>query len=310
MSEYWELIYQRGLQTIGVWQTFASTFTVGDINLTGHMADVHSLQGRANERDIQQDTVDIARSARDQNIGQMEDLCVRFPRLLEGILPPDDPLHAEISDIRSVIPNTPDRTAQRSRRSLSLWRRVNGLRAAATPLQPPLLVGSKTEADLQTILDNQGPLMQTIETERGKLTARRETLRLLAVKVDQANKRWFAAWEGFFPESSPERNALSQIDTGSALPPPTALEIASASASGPRQITVSYAPDGGDRATSLRLFWQRVGLDTDFANSTTAIPAGQQLTDGFVSGQIIHFKTRASNSSGSAESEVMAVLMP
>ena len=84
MSEQWEGMYHRGQQSIGVWFTFLLNFIFGEVTLASHTADVSALQIKANERDVQQDAVDVARSLRDANLKFMEDLCIRFPRKLEG----------------------------------------------------------------------------------------------------------------------------------------------------------------------------------------------------------------------------------
>ena len=101
MSEYWEPNYHRGQQTNGVCVTFAPGFAWGEVTLASHMADVTGLQTKANERDVQQDALDVARLNRNANLKFMEDLCVRFPRKLEGDLAAADPLHAEIADLRA-----------------------------------------------------------------------------------------------------------------------------------------------------------------------------------------------------------------
>lgn len=225
MSEYWEEIYHRGQQSIRVWNTFAPGFVFGEVTLAGHMTDVTGLQTKANERDVQQDVLDVARLSRDGNLKFMEDLCVRFPRKLEGDLAANDPLHAEIADLRDIVPDTADKIVQRTRRTVSLWNRINAQRAAAVPPQAAFQVGASIVAHLDTALANQNGLMQGVENERGKHTQKNEALRTLATKVDRNNKRWFAAWEGEFAAGSPERAALSLIDTGSPTPLPTVLEI-------------------------------------------------------------------------------------
>jgi hypothetical protein len=306
MAEYWEEVYQRGLQTIGVWQTFAPAFTVGQLTLASHTTDNSGLPDKANEREVQQDALDDARIARDVNYQLMEDLSVRFPRLLEGVLDPDDPWHAELADIRDIKPDSNDRRAQRARRVVSLWTRVNAQRAAAVPPLGPLLVGTKAVADLEATLDNLAALLQAVETEDSELTEKREALKTLAKKVDKNNKRWYAAWEGNFPEGSPERNALSQIDTGSPTQQPTALEIAGVGNPSGTELLVSYTPGGGQHATMLTLQWQIVGVDAEFTHDVQAFPSGQGITTGAEIGQTVNLRTRAANSAGETLSAVVS----
>lgn len=310
MSEYWEDIYHRGQQTIGVWTTFAPALTVGEVTLASHTTDTAALQTKANERDVQQDTVDVARDARDTNLRLMEQLCVRFPRKLEGDLAPADPLHAEIADLRNINPDTPDTVAARTRRTISLWNRVNTQRAAAVPPLPAFNVGGTLVAALDTALTSQNTLLQNIENERGKLTQKRELLRALAGKVDRNNKRWYAAWEGEFADGSAEQAALAQIDTGGQTPPPSALEINAAVVNPPTQVVLTYVPGGGDHATSFKLVWKIETVDADFTHEAVLNLAGQTVTVAGAAGKTVSFKARATNSTGSTDSAVTQVVMP
>ncbi len=310
MSEYWEEIYHRGQQSIGVWNTFAPAFVFGEVTLASHTTDVNGLQTKANERDVQQDVLDVARLNRDGNLKFMEDLCIRFPRKLEGELAAADPLHAEIADLRAIIPDTADKIAQRTRRTLSLWNRINAQRAAAVPPLPAFQVGSNVVAQLDTALTNQNALMQGVENERGKHTQKNEALRTLATKVGVNNKRWFAAWEGEFAPGSPERAALSQIDTGSPTPLPTALEISTATVVPPDGVAVVYVPGGGSHATSFKLMWKIETVDADYTHEAVLNLAGQTVTVAGAAGKTVSFKARATNSTGSTNSAVKTVVMP
>jgi hypothetical protein len=240
----------------------------------------------------------------------MEDLCIRFPRKLEGDLTPNDPLHKEISDLRDINPDTPDNVAARTRRTISLWNRINTPRLAAVPPQDPYKVGGIEVAALQAALNNQNTLMQNVENERGLFKKKAEALRLLAVKVDENNKRWYAAWEGEFPAGSPERNALSQIDTGSQTPAPEALEINTAVVEAPDKVVFTYVAGGGDHATSFKLKWKIEGVDADFTHETVLNLAGQTVTLANAAGKTVSFKAVATNSTGSTDSAVKTVVMP
>lgn len=310
MSEYWEDIYHRGQQSIGVWNAFAPAFTFGEVTKASHTTDVSALQTKANERDVQQDVVDVTRDARDANLRFMEDLSIRFPRKLEGDLKPTDSLHKEIADLRNINPDAPDTIAARTRRTISLWNRVNAPLLAAVPPLPPFKVGGIEVGALQTALTNQNQLMQDVEDERGKLAVKREALRLLAAKVDENNKRWFAAWEGEFAAGSPERNALSQVNTGSPTPAPEALEISTAVVQPPDQVVLTYVAGGGDHATSFKLKWKIETVDADFVHEAVLNLAGQTVTLGNAAGKTVSFIAVATNSTGSTSSAVKQVTMP
>lgn len=310
MSESWEGGYHRGQQTNGVCITFAPAFKWGEVTLASHTLDVSGLQTKANERDVQQDVVDVSRLLRDANLKFMEDLCIRFPRKLEGELKPDDALHHEIAGLREINPDTPDNIAARVRRTISLWNRVNAPLLANVPPLDPFKVGGIEVAALQTALTNQNTLMQNVENERGKLTQKREALRLLAVKVDENNKRWYAAWEGEFAVGSPERNALSQINTGSQTPLPDALEINTAVVEAPDKVVFTYVSGGGDHATSFKLKWKIEGVDADFTHEAVLDLTGQTVTLANAAGKTVSFIAVATNSTGSTSSAVKQVVMP
>ncbi len=310
MSEYWEDIYHRGQQSIGVWNAFAAAFAFGEVTKASHTTDVGALQTKANERDVQQDVVDVARDARDTNLAFMVDLCVRFPRKLEGDIKPTDSLHKEIADLRAINPDAPDTVASRTRRTISLWNRVNAPLLAAVPPLPTFKVGGIEVTALQAALTSQNTLMQNVEDERGILAVKREALRTLAAKVDENNKRWFAAWEGEFADGSPERNALSQIDTGSATPAPTPLEINTATVQAPDKVVFTYVIGGGDHATSFKLKWKIEGVDADFVHEAVLNLAGQTVTLANAAGKTVSFKAVASNSTASTDSAVKTVVMP
>jgi len=128
--------------------------------------------------------------------------------------------------------------------------------------------------------------------------------------VDVNNKRWFAAWEGEFPAGSPERAALSQIDTGTPTPPPEALEINTAVVQPPDQVVLTYVAGGGDHATSFKLKWKIETVDTDFVHEAVLNLVGQTVTIANAAGKTVSFIAVATNSTGSTNSAAKQVAMP
>jgi len=306
MPEFHETVHSRGQQTIAVWSTFSPAFMVDVLTLAQHTADVNAMPAAAAARDTQQDVVDDARTARDNNFNLLADLGVRVPRAIEGQLPADDDLHGEIDDVRAVESTSQDNAQARIRRVLSLWTRYNAKRAAAVPPLPALLVGAATVAQLQTALNNHPGLMQAVENEKAELNQKRTDLKRLATKVDRNNKRWFAAWEGNFADGSPERDALGQIDTGPQTPAPGALLIASVVAQPGARFTVEFTPGGGAHASTLELLWQVMGVDADFTNQLALVDTTPRVAvTGAVPGVTVRFKTRAGNSTGTTDSPVV-----
>lgn len=305
MPEFWEAAHQRGQQTTAVWGTHSPAFQVGALTLTAHTTDVALLFTQANERGTQKDVLDDAMLTRDANFNAIRDIIVRVPQLIEASLEEDDLLQGDLDDVYAISPDSQAALQERGRRVLSLWTRTNVLRAAMTPALPALLLGTLAVADLQTRLTNHPVLLQTVEDERSEHNQKKSVLNSTARRVDRNNKRWYGAWSKFFAVGSPENNALTQIDTGSSTPAPSALEIDTLAASG-NNIAVTYVAGGGDHATTLVLLWQVVGTDPDFGHATPVNLAGQTVGP-FPPGAEINFKTRVSNSIGDTDSAVRSI---
>ena len=307
MAEFFEAIHQRGQQTLAVWNTHAPTFQVGALTLATHTTDVALLLTHVNDRDVQQDVQDDAVLARDANFNSLRDIVVRVPQLIEATLEDDDLLQSDLDDVYAVEPNRTHGGMERARRVVSLWNRVNLLRAAMTPALPALTLGTTTVANLQTLLTNHPALLQTVEDERSELNQKTSVLKTTSRRIDRNNKRWYAAWSKNFAVGSPENDALSQIDTGPTTPAPSALEIATLTAAG-TSVQVAYVAGGGDHATTLVLLWQVVGIDPDFGHATPVNLAGQTVGP-FSPGDVIQFKTRGSNSTGDTDSAVISITL-
>ncbi|RLT02964.1 MAG: hypothetical protein DWI21_16470 [Planctomycetota bacterium] len=307
MAEFFEAVHQRGQQTLAVWNTHAATFQVGALTLAAHTTDVALLMTHVNDRDVQQDVQDDAVLARDANFGSLRDIVVRVPQLIEATLEDDDRLHSDLDDVFAVDPNRTHGGMERARRVVSLWNRVNILRAAMTPALPALTLGATTVANLQTLLTNHPGLLQTVEDERSELNQKTSLLKTTSRRIDRNNKRWYAAWSQNFAIGSPENDALSQIDTGPTTPAPSALKIDTLTAAG-TSVQVAYVAGGGDHATTLVLLWRVVGIDPDFGHATAVNLAGQTIGP-FSAGDEIQFKTRGSNSTGDTDSTVKSITL-
>jgi len=301
MAEYWESAHIRGQQTLGVWATFAPDFTVGEVTLASHTADVAAILTRINDRDVQQDVVDLAAITRDSNYEFIHDVNMRAPQVIDANLPPDDDLHGELDDVFAVYPETQETNLERARLLVSLWTIVNEERAAMTPPLPALEVGGTTVAEFQTAVTNHPALLQTVADERAQLSQLKSQLSAHVRKVDRANKRWYQAWSNNFAAGSPEIDALSLIDVETGTSPPTPLEI-DALTQTDTSVQVTYVSGGGRRATSLTLLYQIVGIDAAFSHPTPVVLTGHTIGP-FSAGQTINLKTRAENSAGAVEGE-------
>lgn len=296
MNDSWQTILQRQQQTNAVWTLHSPTFTVGGLTPAAHAADGALLEPRAQAVVTQEDAVDSARNARDASVALITDLSIRAPRKMDGELALRDPFHADLKQIRSIEITGLTTAVTRGQRTLSLWQKLNARNAAAVPVVPPLLVGGKSAADLAAALEGLPELTQAVENQASLLNDRRSDLQEIKERVYSNNIRWYAAWQGEFEVGSPERNALSQIDTGAATPPPTMLEIAPPLvAVDASTVQVNYAAGGGEHASELELQWYADG-DPEWSNVLPAELPSTVVSSPAIEGKLVHFRTRVKNS--------------
>ncbi len=306
-NESWQSVASRGQASTAVWRTHSPGFTVGEITLVLHQTDVDNLPVAAQAVVTQEDLVDTARNARDMVIDLIKDLAIRFPRKLDGELGARDPFHADLKHIRVVEMDGLDSVVTRGQRALSLWVKFNARRVAAGGT--PFLVGGSAVAVLSAALIDLPVKTQEVANEVSDLTDLRSDLLALKDKVDTNNKRWFAAWEGEFSVGSPERNALSQIDTGSPTPLPTVLEIAPPLvAVDGTTVQVNYAAGGGAHASVRMLQFHIVG-EPEWGNEEPVTEPSQTVNNGAFALALVRFRTRVSNSTGEVFSPAVEIQM-
>lgn len=306
MSETWQTIQERGQQSVGVWGQWNPTFTVGNDTLTILDTRVQALPGAAQAVKTQEDAVDDARAARNTRVALITLLAVQMPRKLDGDLTEEDPYHKDLLDIRGTEITGIDTAQTRGQMVFSLWTKLNARLAAETPAKPALLVGGKTVANLDTAMTELPGKEQAVVNAVSLLNDKRATLRTGMRTTDSLNKRWYAAWQGEYAEGTPERDALSQIDTGSpegggSPPPPPPPPPPPAT---PTNVTFTQAnpgdavegnSDGSTGATIFRVYHKPVGAsDTPaLVASASALPTSFSISPGDY-----EFTMTAGNASG------------
>ena len=114
-------------------------------------------------------------AARDANFNAIHDINVRAPQMLDAQLEDGDPLNNDLDDVFEVDPDSQHGNMERARRLIAFWTRVNATRAAMTPPLPPLLLGTISVANFETLVNNHPVLLQTIENERAEQRSAPET---------------------------------------------------------------------------------------------------------------------------------------
>ena len=293
-TDSWQSVASRGQASTAIWRTHSPAFTVGEVTLTLHQADVDNLPLAAQAVVTQEDAVDTTRDTRDAVIAVIKDLATRFPRKLDGELAARDPFHADLQHIRVVEMDGLESVVTRGQRALSLWVKFNARRVAAGGTA--FLVGGSAVAVLSGALADLPLKTQLVADAASVLADLRSTLLALKDQVDTNNKRWFASWQGEFLLGSPERNALSQIDTGggggpAALGTPT-LSLAMEAPT----VTLTMALEG---ATSFRVYRKAPG-EADF--SIRAESVASSWTEDLLAGSG-EFAYRVTGLRGADESE-------
>ena len=214
MKAYWYAIHRRALETVGTWMAGAPLFTFGELTLDLHKADVAALNDTHQAQIDAEMTLALARIARNMSYGTIADLCTRGCQMISGSLTTGDPLRDEVRHVRGVRKESQGELLAKGRRLVSLWEKVNARRAALTPAQAALLVGTTALGDFEPMLQQHSGLLQSVEDMLSAMKDRKVAMRTLVTRLDENNKRWFQAWKGNFPTDSLEREMLRNVRTG------------------------------------------------------------------------------------------------
>lgn len=312
MNEYWEITHERAVATQAVWGMQVA-FELNNLTYTQHGTLTDSLPVLAQARDNKENDLTDALAAKHGVFAKIENLAIRVPGLIDGLLDDDDDLKEQLDVIYGIDPAVSENAAlRRVRIILPLWTDVNSARAAAVPPKPALTLDYQgapvAVADLSATIDL-AIAKQKTEAERHRdVTNAKSALRTADRKLDRGNKRWYAAWLKAYPVGTPEGDAAaSQIPTEQGTAPAQVLPILSAVAQPDHTVIVTIDPAGGLHATTKELQYQLPG-EPEFGHSTP-ITANQLTVGPFAAGASVSFRTRVSNSNpGFVTSPVVSVI--
>jgi hypothetical protein len=213
-------IYERGLDSAAIWNNNAPTFLVGELNLAAYLVQVNLLSTRLFELAQSEDLLHTARMGRDGVATNLRAIIPNACRLIAGTAAIGDAIATKVQAVYRVRDTSFVALKQKTEKLVIAWTAVNAHRAALSPVQGPLLVGTKTVTELQSDCGNYAQLLKNISDKEDPVSTKRQQVINLAVVVDKYNKRFYKAWLGHWPAGSPQRAALSIIDTGAASPIP------------------------------------------------------------------------------------------
>lgn len=312
MNEYWEITRERGVATQAVWD-MQPAFEINNLTRTQHGTLTDSLPTLAQTRDNKENDLTDALAAKHTVFDKLQNLTIRVPGLIDGLLDDDDDLKEQLDAIYGVNPATSENSAlRRGRLLLPLWTDVNTARAAAVPPKPALtvdyLAAPVAVADFSATIDLALAKQKTEAEKQRDVTNSKSALRTADIKLDRGNKRWYKAWLLAFPVGTPEGDAAaSQIPTEQGVAQAVVLLILSAVAQPDHTIIVTLDPAGGLHATTKELQYMLPG-ETEFGHSTP-ITSNSMTVGPFAAGASVSFRTRVSNSNpGFVTSPVVSVI--
>jgi len=212
MKKFWYDVLDRSLDSLGVWG-LSPAFPVGLLSRTAHASDVAALSGSLALCTDAEATLFTARGGRDNSAISLRDLYTRGLRLMQGTAE-SNVINDSLRAARRVRSQSFVAVEEKGLKFCSAWKEVNAHRAGLSPALPALLVNGMSLSEVQSTLGNYRQFLSTISDKQAFLSTKKTELRNLVYRIDRNNKRWYVAWQGQFAAGSPERHALSLIDTG------------------------------------------------------------------------------------------------
>ena len=213
-QQYYYQIHTRGVDTIAIWTQYAPTFSVGELSLAAHSADVNSFNQRTLEVSQAAVALGLTRASRDSTTNTAKDICSRALALIIGSLPVAHPLIREARRIYRLHGESQERVNRRCLDLVAVWQQTNTFRAAQNPVQAPIMVDLVDVSSFQSTLGNLAQLITETSKKQSTVNDKKNTLREMSQRVDRNNKRWYKSWYGQFARGTAARNALTMIDTG------------------------------------------------------------------------------------------------
>ncbi len=297
MKEFWELTLERGIATVSVWG-LETQFALPDLTLSEHRMHLSQLDQLARARSGEEARLSEARAVRDVAFGQLREIIVRLPAVIEGMIGPESDLHSQLRLVYTVSGPFSDESAlRRGDAVLGLWNRFNAeLPQGSAPLGLKQNGSAAlTASALATLLGKTCvQARQKVADAERNLNMIKSQLMSLESKVDQNNKRWYKAWVRNYEAGTPEGDAARlQIPIEQGNSAPTPQEISGLYPQPDQRIWVDYVSGGGSHATSLDLEW-RIGSESAFTHcAPVRLPS--QFIGPFPKGSEVTVRTRASN---------------
>lgn len=312
MQQYWEITLERAVDTQVIWD-MQPAFELNGLTRTQHGTLTDSLPVLAQARDNKENDLTEALAAKHDVFEKLQNLGIRVPGVMDGLLDDDDPLKEQLDAIYGVDPGVSESSVlRRARLILPLWTDVNTARAAAVPVKPPFTLDYQgvavAVAGFSTTIDGALASQKTEAERQRDVTNAKTALRTADLKTDRGNKRWYKSWMLTYPVGTPEGDAAqAQIGTEGGTAQAQVLAILSATALPDHRVTVQLDPDGGLHGTTKELQYQLPG-EPEFGHSTPIV--GNEVTVGpFTAGITVNFRTRVSNSNpGFVTSDVVSVV--
>ena len=315
MPEIWNPIYTRGVASYTIWGG-KPLLELRDLTLTQHTANVDALPVLARAVTDADAALSVAEEICANYFKRLRALNVQAPGAIETQLQADDPLHGQLDGIYAITSGqTEEDDLKRAGGVADLWRDFNTLLADHLPPKPAFTVpvgeDDLTLAEFEQLKLDSLAALNNAGRKKTLLKKAKNTLRVLARKVDRDNKRWYQTWTRLYPAGTPEGDAAREnvpVEDHK-VPPPTPLPIFSLTARPDHTVDVVYAREGGYHATKKELLYLLPG-ELEYGHAAEVNMNGQ-LIGPFPPNTLVGVRTRVGNSTASGVwGDIVQVLIP
>ena len=309
--EFHQSIQNRTTQTVAVVNTFAPGLSVAGIDAAGLAAQGLALEQLAQQRDHALADYDGANNAERRGLLDLQQRVMTLPKVVEAEL--DDQVLDEsalidlLAPIYAIKPRTTEAVLSRGHKLASALERINAYLATLQPPRAGIANDEQGLAELNTAMETQTTLAQTLANCGARINLARVDLREAAVALDRLNKRFYARLQAQARANPALARAMAQIDTGAPnLPATLSIKEVLQGGEDNLHVLVAYDPAGLDAKADSTLEWQIAGVDPDFARTARVDPSGNAIGP-FSPGQLVKLRTRVRSSNGSATSAVRSL---
>ncbi|HEV7402004.1 MAG TPA: hypothetical protein VGO11_03725 [Chthoniobacteraceae bacterium] len=312
--EFWEPSKERALSTLPIWQQHIPTVTVSGKTPDDLEDMIDDFEPKAQGRTAAQDVFDVAERAARTSLLKMKILGTKVAAIIEAQLSEVAAIMKDLQDVFRFAPRNESGILARLRALIPVWERANTALAAMTPaggpITRPIQGVTHTVVMAKALLDGYTALLKAAKDKGELLDTARGALRLLDRQCLTLCQAWYATVKATYDPGSAVYDALAGIVLPGDTPLPDTIDIDTVVQGGDDglHVLVTYEAGGGDHATTKQVEYKVEGIDADFGHAAALDASGNALGP-FVVAQVVHVRTKVSNSTGTRTSSVRTITL-